>query len=245
MSTSSRPALQVFAVSLPLSLVACAWLVTETAKATIPSNQIVKVRGVADQTLVADRVNWRISVRVLHKERNTAFAEVDHAVDEVVAYLKANGVKTHALQMSAHRQHEKNERVTLDKWGNQRVDFVGYVVNRDVVLQGSSQLDLVEKLHLQLTNDLVRKGLPVEADTPYYFVSKDASVLKPELLRQAAQNAFQRASIVAESSGSKLGGLRAARQGAFEGLDSNGRVGGSQRQHQVRAIVTTDFSIAR
>lgn len=49
--------------------------------------------------------------------------------------------------------------------------------------------------------------------------------------------------IVAESSGSKLGGLRAARQGAFEGLGSDGFVGGHDREERIRAIVTVDYAI--
>ena len=58
-------------------------------------------------------------------------------------------------------------------------------------------------------SDLVREGWPIYPDTPYYYAQLEAPKLKAELLREAARNAYQRATLVAESSGCRLGALKA------------------------------------
>jgi hypothetical protein len=237
--------LAVFAVAFPLALIACTWLVAETARAVVPSNQIVKVRGVAERLIQSDRVNWTIVVEDTQPERGEAFASVDRAIAQAVDYLAKKGVPRSAIQLSPIEQRVRTRRVTLDKLGNQREELVGYEVSQRVELRDFEDLDLVEKLMASISSDLQRKGLPVEPRSPYFFFSKKVSDIKPELLKAASSNAFERATIVAESSGSQLGGLRAARQGAFEGMGSDGFVGGSSREHRISAVVTVDYSIAR
>ena len=69
--------------------------------------------------------------------------------------------------------------------------------------------------------------------------------MKAELLREAARNAYQRATLVAESSGCRLGALKAARQGAFEGIGDDGSMGGMDQRQRVRALVTVDSALSR
>jgi hypothetical protein len=237
--------LPVFAVALPIALVACAYLVGETARAVVPSNQIVKVRGVAERIIQSDRVSWNIDISDTQLERDAAYARVDATVAEVMSYLTAKGIPKGAIQLSAVEQYERTRRVVLDKLGNDREELVGYQVTQRVEIKDFKDLDLVEKVAANISSDLQRKGLPVEPRTPYFFFSKKVSDIKPALLKAAAKSAFDRATIVAESSGSKLGGLRAARQGAFEGMGSDGFVGGNTREHRISAVVTVDYSIAR
>ena len=238
-------AMVAFAITLPAALVACAVVVSETARATVPSNQIVKVRGVAERAIQSDRVNWSFSVRSVRNDRDAAYARVDESVARLVKYLEKNGIAKSKLNLGAYSQYQKTRRVVLDELGNDKHEFVGWNVSRTIELKKFTDLDLIEKLNNEISSDLLREGWPIDARTPYFFFSKPVTDIKPKLLEEAAKNAFSRATIVASSSGSELGGLRAARQGAFEGLGSDGFVGGAQREHRIRAIVTVDYSIAR
>lgn len=217
----------ILAISLPAALVMATVVFVEGTKAVVPSNQIVKVRGVAERAIESDRVDWTIRIAHLDADRDQAYARVDETVGRVLGYLQKRGFHPRDLTTTGPSLHERSRRIVLDKLGNDRTERTGFEVVRWVELKGSKKLDLVEKLASSIGADLVREGWPVEPHSPRYYFSKKVSDIKPELLREAARNAYERASIVAESSGSQLGGLRAARQGAFEGMGSDGYVGGS------------------
>lgn len=235
----------LLALTAPAAFLAGTYLFTEALRAVVPSSQVVKVRGVAEKVIESDRVDWSISVRYLDPSREGAFAKVDETVERLRGYLFDHGVEVEALHVGPHDLNEQTRRVVADKLGNYRTERLGFEVSRELKLKGFENLDLVDRLSKQIGADLLRQGWPVHPRSPHYFYSRKVSDLKPELLKAAATNAFDRASIVARSSGSTLGGLKAARQGAFEGMGDDGYVGGYKRTHRIRAIVTVDYAVGR
>ena len=228
---------------LALGLVGSAFVIGRAVVKAVPSNQIVKVRGVAEQSIDSDRVRWRITVRGEAKQLEDAYTRVDTGVERVRAFLTNGGVPAPSVRLGSYRTREISRRVVLDQLGNDEWRFVAHEVRRTVELDDFRDLDLVEKLVVQFGDVVQRAGVPADADEPYFFYSEPVADIKPDLLRAAAENAYQRARIVADSSHSTLGPLRAARQGAFEGFGDAGYVGGASRKHRVTALVTVDFAI--
>ncbi len=205
----------------------------------------MKVRGVAERVINSDKVNWSLKISYIEKNLDNAYQKVDKASKHLMNYLEKNGISKDQIIFSEHRQDRLTQMITLDKLGNTRTEFIGYKVDRTVSIVGFSDLDLIENLVKKIGSDIQRAGWPIYSNRPYFYYSKKISTIKPELLKEAAKNAFERATIVAESSGSQIGGLKAARQGAFNGFDSGGFVGGYSRDHMIGAVVTVDFSILK
>ncbi len=237
--------LAIFGFFISIAMIVCSFLFTQTLRQTIPTNQIVKVRGVAERVINSDRVDWSIKIACENIKLDTAYEEVDRTSKHLLSYFIKNGVSKKLITFSNYEQERVTEHITLDKLGNSETKFIGYKVVQVVSIIGFKDLDLIETLEQKIGPDIQRKGWSVISKAPYFYYSKKISDIKPELLKESAQNAFKRATIIAESSGSKLGGLKAARQGAFSGFGSDGFVGGYSRSHLISSVVTVDFSISR
>jgi len=228
-----------------LAIVASTYIFAETLKTVVPSNQIVKVRGVAEREILSDRVDWSVMVFYSDKDLQKAYQQVDDATTYLVEYFIKHGISKDKISYSNYDQEQLTETLVLDRFGNTDTKFLGYKVTKSIMINGFSDIDLIENLANNIGNDILRQGWKVSESAPYYYYSKKISDIKPELLKQAANSAYQRAVIIAESSGSKLGSLKAARQGVFDGFNDGGLVGGYTRKHRVSAVVTVDFSISR
>jgi len=228
---------------IALAIVASTYIFTNTLEKIVPTNQIVKVRGVAEREITSDRVDWSLSVFHTDINLEKAYQQVDNAGDHLVEYFVKHGINKDKISFSNYEQQELTETLILDKLGNTQTKFLGYYVSKNVSINGFPDIDLIDKLAKNVGNDIQRQGWGVSSELPYYYYSKKISDIKPELLRQSANNAYARAVIIAESSGSKLGSLKAARQGVFEGFNEDGHVGGYTRKHRVSSVVTVDFSI--
>lgn len=230
---------------IALAIVTSMYIFATTLEKVVPTNQIVKVRGVAEREITSDRVDWSLSISYSNKELEKAYQQVDKASEFLVEYLVKHGIDKTKISFSNYYQDQLTETLVLDKFGNTDTKFIGFDVRKTLTINAFPDIDLVDKLAKSIGNDIQRQGWNVSSESPYYYYSKKISDIKPELLKQSAQNAFERATIIAESSGSKLGNLKAARQGVFEGFNEDGHVGGYSRKHRVSAVVTVDFSIKR
>lgn len=228
---------------LCLGTVLSAWFVADAVKKSVPSNQIVKVRGVAEQPIDSDRVRWKINVKSQNKVLLDAYSKVDKDIAEIKSFLETSGVLKESIQTSGHSQSSKTKRVYTDKNGNYTDKFLGYIVSRSITAEGEIDFKLIQKMNEQINAKLLKKGVEFTTESPYYYFSKPVSELKPQLLEAAAKSAFQRATIIAKSSNARLGALKAARQGSFDGFNSDGRVGGYDTTHRISAVVTVDYSL--
>jgi len=230
---------------IALSIVASTYIFANTLEKVVPTNQIVKVRGVAEREITSDRVDWSLSIFYTDTALEKTYQQVDKASEYLVNYLVKHGIEKDKISFSNYEQDQLTETLVLDKFGNTETKFIGYSIRKSLTISAFPDIDLVDRLAKNIGNDIQRQGWQVTSESPYYYYSKKISDIKPELLKQSANNAYQRAVIIAESSGSKLGSLKAARQGVFEGFNEDGHVGGYTRKHRVSSVVTVDFSIQR
>ncbi|MCK5241887.1 SIMPL domain-containing protein [bacterium] len=235
--------LAIFGVCLALGIIIGTAIFVTGIKEVVPSNQVVKVRGVAEQFIETDRVDWKISISYSHKELAAAYAKVDMAVKKVKTFLVKNQVPEQAVKLVGYDQNRRTQMITLDEFGNQKEEFIGYEVSCSVFLEAFEDLNLVEKLKKEFALVIQKQGIAAVAHSPYFYYHKKVSDIKPALLEKAAKNAFERATIVAKNSGAKIGKLKAARQGNFEGMGEDGLVGGYNRKQRISAVVTVDYSL--
>jgi len=228
---------------LSVALVLCSWIFASKVQKAIPSNEVVKVRGVAERSFDSDRVDWTVTVTGKDPSLEAAYDKADKSFANLLKFLKAEKFPESVLVLGAHDQSTETRRRYTDNKGNYEDQMLGYTVKRSVKIKEFENLDLVDETSKKINNALARKGVLVSSSTPYFYFSKPVKDIKPDLLTEAAKSAFQRATIIAKNSGSKIGALRAARQGVFSGFNSDGFVGGSSRKHNVSAVVTVDYSL--
>ncbi len=234
--------LPMFGIALALGLVFSSLVISSAVKKSVPTNQVVKVRGVAEENIELDRANWTIKVTVTNMNLILAYQAVDKGILDTTAYLIDLGVQPDSITTGPHFQTKEEKRVYMGK-GNYKDTFLGWTIAKSLFIKDSNQIDLISKTYKGFSADVAKKNIPAEAKPPFYFIEMDPTELKKRLLKKASENAYTRASIIAKNSRSSIGGLRAARQGEYTGIDRDGKVGGANRNHRVTSLITVDYAL--
>lgn len=226
----------------------CTIIFTNTISQSFGKGQQIQVRGVAEQILVSDRVNWTLSSSFSSQKSEWAKASVDKSINAAIGYLKEHGVSEDLITYSVYQKSEQTKTVYLDDLGNKEEQFVGYYVGRSIHVNGFDNVELIEELFSKIELDFEEMDLYIRPEQPYYYYSKPITNIKAELMEKAAQNAKDRASVIAKNMDADVGKLIQARQGAFngfgdDGFGSGGFVGGTTREHILNAQISATFAI--
>ena len=170
----------------------------------------INVKGVAEVLLVSDMGHWSGTISASGSTSAESFSKLDVSMTKVQALIKANQFQADEINMSGLNVtpvYIKNEKgVTLNK--------IDYYVATQTASVSSSRVDAVRDLQRK-ASDLMRDGVQIASANPTYTCSAIESV-KMTLLEKATQNGYDRAQVLAKSSGSKVGTLANASQGVFQ-----------------------------
>lgn len=233
---------------ISVALVLSVYIISNTLSYSFGKGKQLSVRGVAEQTLVSDRVNWTLSARFSSPESERTKAAVDASINAAVDYLKENGIPEDKITYSIYDKEKKTKTVFLDDLGNKEERFVGYVISRSIFVKDFDNVDLIEKLYGQIELDFEKQDLFIQPSSPYYYYAQPITDIKANLMEKAAANALDRAKVIAKNAGAEVGKLIQAKQGPFNGFGGNGFgsggfVGGETRDHILNAQVYATFSL--
>ena len=164
----------------------------------------------AEVLLVSDMGHWSGTISASASTTAESFSKLDVSMNKVQALIKANQFQADELNMSGLNVtpvYIKNEKgITLNK--------IDYYVATQTVSVSSARVDAVRDLQRK-GSDLMRDGVQISSSNPAYTCSTIENV-KMTLLEKATQNGYDRAQVLAKSSGSKVGTLANASQGVFQ-----------------------------
>lgn len=198
---------------------------------------VAEVRGLAERRVEADTAFWVISYSLADRARDNLpklYERSAQAETRIVDLLTSQGlaptdITTGVLDFSYREYRNQNQELIDEK----------YVVHGSVSVE-TSNVHLVPKLRAAL-NQLVAEGLNITNQQPRYLYTR-LNDIKPEMLREATQNARAAATEFAVNAGVQVGGIRTARQGNFVIRDVGSDYGDSNRiQKTVRVVTTTSF----
>ncbi len=228
---------------IAIALIAAVFIITESLRGMIPTNQIVKVRGFAEKQFISDLAHWSVLIRVVRPTLPAAAQTLEADTGKVMQYLKDNGIPTQDITVKAAYPGTIN---TINDKGFTTNEVALHTLERYINIS-SADVKRIETLSSDISRLLV-DDVDVRSQAPAYYYTKVDEV-KMELLEAAATDAYNRAKILASSSGSKLGSLRAARQGKFQILsaqateDSGDYYDTSSIDKKMTAAITVDYSI--
>ena len=178
----------------------------------------VKVRGLCEKEVPADRVVWRIR----YSEKDNSLADLRSTV-------------------------QRNNNIIVIKVGNASYDdrytyannvsqiTFRYQVDQTVTVF-TKNLDLVRKLQQTLETDLVNQNILANSWADYQYLGLND--IKPAMIAESLENARAAADEFAKNSHSKIGKMRTASQGYFEveDLDEN-----TPQVKKVRVVTTVEY----
>jgi uncharacterized protein len=174
------------------------------------SGQTIRVKGVSEITVISDSGHWSGVVTASGNSTADAFSKLDPGVAKVQAVITTNQFTAEEITMSnldVTPVYTKNEKgVVMNK--------VDYYVATQTINVTSARVNAIADLQMKVSN-LLKEGIKIASGDPQYTCGVLEAV-KMELLEKATQNGFNRAQLLAKSSGSKVGALANASQGVFQ-----------------------------
>ena len=190
----------------------------------------VKVRGLCEKEVPADRVVWRIR----YSEKDNSLADLRSTVQRnnniIVSKLREAGFKDDEIKVG---NASYDDRYTYANNVSQ-ITF-RYQVDQTVTVL-TKNLDLVRKLQQTLETDLVNQYILANSWADYQYLGLND--IKPAMIAESLENARAAADEFAKNSHSKIGKMRTASQGYFEveDLDEN-----TPQVKKVRVVTTVEY----
>lgn len=201
-----------------------------TVKTLKSYDDTVKVRGLCEKEVPADRVVYRIS----YSEKSNSLADLRNTISQnnsiIVEKLRAAGFKDDEVKVG-NATYEDRYSYANDV---SQITF-RYQANQTVTVY-SKNLDLVRKMQQTLETDLVNQNILANSWADYQFLGLNE--IKPAMIAESLENARAAADEFAKNSHSRIGKMRTASQGYFEveDLDEN-----TPQVKKLRVVTTVEY----
>ena len=204
------------ALALAVAFVLGIWIAGSTYL-SVRKQRIVSVTGNAEQDFESDLIVWTASFRVQRATLSEAYAEIERERTVVQDYLQKAGLKADSYSFGS-LDVSQNYSNGYDTHGNYQQVPNGYTLTQAVTVT-SGDLDGVEELSKSISS-LISQGVEITSEAPDYYYT-NLNDLKHQMLRQASEDALDRAEEIASGSRGKVGKLQNASMGVFQIVGKN------------------------
>ncbi len=201
-----------------------------TVKTLKSYDDTVKVRGLCEREVPADRVVWRIS----YTEKSNSLAELRTTVREhneaIVKILLDAGFTNDEVKVGNANYEDRYT------YAN-NTSLITYRYNASqMVTVFSKNMELVRKMQQTLETDLINQNILASSWADYQYMGLNE--IKPSMIAESLENARTAANEFAKNSHSRIGKMRTASQGYFEveDLDEN-----TPQVKKVRVVTTVEY----
>ena len=184
------------------------------------SQPSVTVTGMAERNFKSDLIVWTASYQLQMMDLESAYKALKEKQILVADYLKNKQLPDSSYIFSSVAICKEYNYYYAPRQEQNVRTFAGYLLSQTVTVT-SQDIEHVEKISRDIT-ELINQGVEITSDRPAYYCTK-LNDLKVEMLRNASEDAFNRASVIAEGSGSSVGKMLSSSMGVFQivGLNSN------------------------
>ncbi|MBO4879363.1 MAG: SIMPL domain-containing protein [Clostridia bacterium] len=163
-------------------------------------NRTINVRGVGTAKTKPDQVVLSLELNAKDLEYQKAVSLADEQIGELTAALAEAGFEKDALKTAYFNVNTSYEGYQDEK-GIYRQRFDGYVVNHSLRLYFDFSPEELSKTLSAIAGCNAKPQLNIS------FTVKDPAGIKAQILRDAARNAREKAELLTEASGVRLGRL--------------------------------------
>lgn len=196
-----------------------------------------EAKGLAERRVKANQANWTIMFAVAGKSRSDIpelYKQAEANQKTIIDLLKEKGFSDSELEIGvvnySHREFRDDNQKLVDEI---------HQLNGSISVE-TNKVDLVAKVRTSV-NKLIATGMNINNRAPTYRFT-GLNEIKPNMLREATQNARIAANEFAENAGVTVGGIRDARQGSFYVRDAGEEYGDTEKiEKDVRVVTTITF----
>lgn len=216
-------------VSIVLAAAVLGLFMVWTVKTLKSYDDTVKVRGLCEKEVPADRVVLRVSFGGQDNELSDLRAAIDRDEQTVITLLKNAGFTDDEIKYTSARFNDR-----YDSYYTNNIRF-RYSANQTISVF-TSKMDVVSELEKTIDAELLKHNIISSTYSTYEY--NGLNDIKPSMIAESLENARSAADEFAKNSHSKIGKMRTASQGYFEveDLDEN-----TPQVKKVRVVTTVEY----
>lgn len=196
------------------------------------TNRYVNVKGLAEREVIANIGIWPICFRLADDDLITLQQKIERQYKIITDFLIKQGFKQEEISYGIPYIDDKESRpYNIDR-------KLRYAAELVITIR-SNQVGIMEKT-LQQSGQLVAKGIALDNSWDYRpkFIFTKLNDIKPTMIQEATVEARKAAEQFAKDSGSQVGNISHATQGAFTIEDTHIPI----KKH-VRVVTTVQYAI--
>lgn len=215
--------------SIVLAALVLGFFMVGTVKTLKSYDDTVKVRGLCEKEVPADRVVLRIGYGDQDNELSDLRSRMDRSDETVIALLKNSGFTDEEIKYTSARFNDR-----YDSYYGSNIRF-RYSANQTINVF-TSKMDIVGELQKRIDAELLKHNIISNTYASYEY--NGLNDIKPSMIAESLENARAAADEFAKNSHSKIGKMRTASQGYFEveDLDEN-----TPQVKKVRVVTTVEY----
>lgn len=200
-----------------------------TVKTLKSYDDTVKVRGLCEKEVPADRVVMRINYSDQDNELVDLRSRMDNNDKIVIDLLKKAGFTDEEIKFTSARFNDR-----YDSYYTSNIRF-RYNASQTINVF-TSKMDVVSELEKTIDAELLKHNIISSTYSSYEY--NGLNEIKPSMIAESLENAREAADEFAKNSHSKIGKMRTASQGYFEveDLDEN-----TPQVKKVRVVTTVEY----
>ncbi|ETO92147.1 SIMPL domain-containing protein [Legionella oakridgensis] len=199
-------------------------------------SRFVEVKGLAERIVKSDEAIWTLNIKLVSNELPALYQAIDEAQGKTHQFLSKQGFKDSEISTNPVAVTD-NQSVSY----NQNQDMPRYSADTGLTVT-TANVDQVAAA-IQKTGDLVQQGIVVTTSNAIYRFN-DLNAIKPDMLNDATQSAYEAAKSFADNAKAALGYIRLAKQGLFTIADANSNYdSGNAIMKKVRVVTTVEYQL--
>ena len=197
----------------------------------------VMVKGLAEKNVKADLAIWNLKIVVSGNNLQEIQQTLANQAKATRAFLSKQGFDAGEITEGSL---EINDLMANPYRDNTAASTSRFILKQSISVR-TANVDLVAQA-LSKTSDLIAQNIVLEEQNAAYFFTR-LNEVKPEMLKEATENARQAAYEFAQNSGSKVGKIHTANQGviSIQSRDDPNAYEPTQINKKVRVVATIDY----
>ncbi len=237
MKTDSLLPSAFFGALVAIGLIGGGYFIGQTMYNAKVAINTAESRGLAERRVKSDKAHWRVTFHVAGTQQNDVpelYKTSEAHQSRILSLLEKVGFDRREISTGVidynYREFRNKDQDLVD----QRYELSGTVTVE------TDKVDLINEARSSM-NSLIPEGIKIDNGEPQFFFTK-LNDIKPEMIKEANQNARIAAEEFANSAGAKLGSIRSARQGSFIIKDVGRNYGDTRSiEKDVRIVTTVNF----
>jgi len=234
----------IFGLTLPAAVVLSTQLARRSFEKVQLRTQTISVKGYAEHDITSDRANWTATIVQRDPQLAAAYSKLEDSRNALLKYLDGKGFPSDKVEIAPAGVEIVYKR---DEKGN-RTNAIEYYALSQALEISSAEVQKVAKAARE-SSALIKDGIELTSQPPQYIYTQ-LNQLKLQMLGDASDNAHERAKLLVEHGGGKLGPMRAGSQGVFQitpafstEVSGSGENDTTSIQKVIKAVVTQEYAI--